>query len=418
MPFFTNDQQLADEYNDPGTQAAQPLSRPNIGQSSLSSTDVLNDPYGLGGLPNQLRQLTDTNTGTPYTGNALDSGLFTGYSNVGHSFNASSSPNTAITNNQLRTNNQLSSGSSSFTNSGMGGASNSNNILSYLSENSDGSYNNDFFSDFGQQKGGDYFAPNNAFNFGNNALLGGTPGSINLLNELANASGNGNQNVNNILNLLNATPNSLIDTYSRKSGNEWAGFLNDDWSQRGIINKAANALSPKWGGVISGAIDYSQGKNDWGALGQGIAIAAGATPLGMFGGYLLGDYLGGKYGNQYNSNLDDNSSDFAKAQGFEVGTKAFDDAIKAYKDALNNIGETQDPSGVEIVDKPIGSGTLTDIFGNSWGSIDTSEGTLAGDYAEAGFTAEDTSFATSFDSSGWSSADESSYASDVGVSDY
>jgi hypothetical protein len=60
MPFFTNDQRLANEYNDPGTQSTQPLARPNVGQSTLSSTATLSNPFGLDNLQSLANGQEDT----------------------------------------------------------------------------------------------------------------------------------------------------------------------------------------------------------------------------------------------------------------------------------------------------------------------------------------------------------------------
>ena len=400
--FFTTDNQLANEFNNPGSQARQPLARLNQGADALSSTDRLSSsPFDLGSLPETLQQILATEEGNPYssTFGMLSGGM------TGQAFNPSVTPNTALANNQSL-NTGTSSGGNAFTNLGMGGASNSNNNLASLASGLgfDGSYNTNFFENFGQQVDGDYFASNRAFNWGNTPLFGGISSEINNLNTLANLSGNGNTDINKALSYLNMTPNSIIDAYARTSGNEWAGLLNDDWSQRGMINKGVNLLSPQYGGAITGAIDYTQGYNNWGALGQGLATLAGATPLGMFGGYLLGNYLGDEYGTKYNDNLDDYGSDFAKSQGFEPGTKEFDRAVDTAKSVGSLLG-IQDPEGVEVVDKswgaldhnqeyvvPDNSGTITDItdsFGNDISSGSNDSGAGSNDSSGESYSADD-----------------------------
>ncbi len=93
---------------------------------------------------------------------------------------------------------------------------------------------------------------------------------------------------------------------------------------------------------------------------------------------------------------------------------------------------TQEPNSVSDFAGMFGgisnsiSNSISNYFGGSdgYGGIDTSEGTMAGDYYEGGFSKEDMDFATSFDGSndntggGYTAADEQSVADEVGVSDY
>jgi len=79
MPFFTNDPRLTEEWADPGSQATQPLGKVSPGQSPLSSTENLSDPFGLGGLP-QLFQNQGGAQQQQSFGATLPSGLLSGTS--------------------------------------------------------------------------------------------------------------------------------------------------------------------------------------------------------------------------------------------------------------------------------------------------------------------------------------------------
>lgn len=411
MGGSVNDPNLAQEWRNPGLQARQPLARLNDRQSALSSTEPLNSNFfGEGGLASLVKNIARSDSSDSF----LNEGMLSGTgSNTGSVFNAVPATNIGGTLPQLPTSNVA------FTNSGVGGSSNSNNILSSLASATsfDGAFNSSFFDDLGQQQDGDYFASNQAFNFGDTPFFGGTSKEINTLNKFANLSGNGNSSINNALSVLNMTPNRLIDTYAQSSGNEWASLLNDDWSQRGMINKAATLASPSYGGLLTSGIDYMQGYNNYGALGSLAGMALNLNPVGMLASNLIGQYLGEEYGTQWNDNLDNYASDFAKAQGFEAGTKEFDDAVNARRQ-VGYLSGVQDPSQVQVVEKSQVS-TTTDSFGNDISSNhDVSEGTVAGDYSEAGFSQSDMDFATSgFDDSGSSNDGTSDSSDDPGGDD-
>jgi len=100
--------------------------------------------------------------------------------------------------------------------------------------------------------------------------------------------------------------------------------------------------------------------------------------------------------------------------------------------AINNRGSmfeiTQEPSSVSDFAGMFNgvSNSISNYFGGNdgYGSMNTSEGTVAGDYYEGGFSKEDMDFATSFDGNdnntggGYTAADEQDVADEVGVSDY
>jgi hypothetical protein len=334
MGGSVNDPNLAKEWRNPGLQARQPLARPDSQRDSLSSTDTLqSDFFGEGGIGGMLRQALGTDTIPGFDNSGFGGGSYSsgGSSNIGTGGNA---PFIATPNTNTQPSFNTSSGSDyspSFTNSGMGGASNSNNFLSDWASSLDlgGSYNADFFNQPEGLGSSDYFASNNLFNFGNQALGSNIPGigDFAKANSLANDFGYGNKNVNDAMGVLGLTGNKLFDYAANATGNSYLGMLNDDFSQRGIVNKALRLGDVPYAGGIMTALDYEQGITDWG----GIFGTVGGMLLGPFGGIagtLGGNYFGGK---DYNENWAGPSSEWATANGYKQGTEMYDQAVDNYR---------------------------------------------------------------------------------------
>jgi hypothetical protein len=216
-------------------------------------------------------------------------------------------------------------------------------------------YNPDFGSDFGSALSGNqdlgsmgYFQKTpGLFDFGDRKLFNDgkglqTPSWIGEALKAAGLSGYDTTGIRQGLSLANLTPNSAFDIAASYTGNPYLGMLNDDFSQRGLVNKGLNFAGVPYSGSIMGAIDYSQGKNNWGALGQTVGAIAGATPVGMLGSYLLGNYLGDEYGSKWNENLTGPARDFADTHGLEPGTDDFDQAIDLFVHTMNDPKATQE----------------------------------------------------------------------------
>ena len=214
-------------------------------------------------------------------------------------------------------------------------------------------YNPDFGSDFGTALSGNqdlgsmgYFQSTpGLFDFGDKPLFGEglqTPKWTGDALKGLGLAGYDTTGIRQGLSLANLTPNSAFDIAASYTGNPYLGMLNDDFSQRGLVNKGLNFAGVPYSGSIMGAIDYSQGKNNWGALGQTVGAIAGATPVGMLGSYLLGNYLGDEYGSKWNENLTGPARDFADTHGLEPGTDDFDQAIDLFVHTMNDPKATQE----------------------------------------------------------------------------
>ena len=216
-------------------------------------------------------------------------------------------------------------------------------------------YNPDFGSDFSNALSGNqdlgsmgYFQKTpGLFDFGDRKLFNDgkglqTPSWTGEALKAAGLSGYDTTGIRQGLSLANLTPNSAFDIAASYTGNPYLGMLNDDFSQRGLVNKGLNFAGVPYSGSIMGAIDYSQGKNNWGALGQTVGAIAGATPIGMLGSYLLGNYLGDEYGSKWNENLTGPARDFADTHGLEPGTDDFDQAIDLFVHTMNDPKATQE----------------------------------------------------------------------------
>ena len=347
MGGSVNDPNLAKEWRNPGLQASQPLARPNDQQDSLSSTDLLSgDFFGEGGLSQVLRQAL----GSDNAGFNPD-GMLSGGLGSGGGFNPGSSSNQPFisvpsSSTQPTSTNRGSSDTSStggWTNSGMGGASNSNNFLSDWASSLDlgGSYNSSFFNQSEDLGSSDYFKSNTLFDFGNQQLGSNIPGirDFSKANSLANKFGYGNEDVNKAMGVLGLSGNKLFDYAADATGNSYLSMLNDDFSQRGIVNKALRLGDVPYAGGIMTALDYEQGITDWG----GIAGTLGGMllgPLGGIAGTLGGNYLGGK---DYNENWVGPSAEWATANGYKQGTEMYDQAVDNYRarDGAGKLTESQ-----------------------------------------------------------------------------
>jgi hypothetical protein len=140
------------------------------------------------------------------------------------------------------------------------------------------------------------------------------------------------------------------------------------------------------------------------------SLLMGGNPIGM----LLGGYLGSQYGTddtQSQGGMFDGLFDWMDT-GITPGNVPVDDKSLGYgygptPPTYNGWGNYTGDWGIT---NPTPSGTdYTGDWGagdngSSWGGIDTSEGTHAGDYYEGGFSQEDADFATSFDDDGSSSS--------------
>ena len=178
---------------------------------------------------------------------------------------------------------------------------------------------------------------------------------------------------------------------------------------------------------------------------------AGAWGGGALGNSLIGSTVDGKYINEYPEGIKDSPwHSEATAMGLEQGTPQYNSFINAVSGGLSR-NKGVDPEMMEAYDRrgeqlwrngPISEepesvndfkgmfgdwgNSISNYFGGSdgYGSMNTSEGTTAGDYYEGGFSKEDMDFATSFDGNnsntggGYTAADEQSVADEVGVSDY
>ena len=339
MGGSVNEPNLAKEWQYPGMQARQPLAEGNNQQDALSSTESLQgDFFGEGGLSSALKQALGTDTIPGFDNSGMFGG---GSSNTG----GGSTPFTALPNTPIGGNapslptgdfSNYSGSDSTYTNSGMGGASNSNNFLSEWASSIDlgGSYNPDFFNEPAGLGSSDYFSSNSLFNFGNQALGSNIPGigDFAKANSIANKFGYGNENVNNAMNVLGLTGNKLFDYAADATGNDYLGMLNDDFSQRGIVNKSLRMGGVPYSSAIMAGLDYQQGVTDWG----NIASTAGGMllgPAGALAGYLGGNYFGGK---DYNDNWVGPSAEWAQSLGLEQGTESYDHAIDTFRGISNN----------------------------------------------------------------------------------
>jgi len=218
-------------------------------------------------------------------------------------------------------------------------------------------------------------------------------------------------------------------------------------SQAGSLQEAI-ALS-NVGGIAGQEIGTAISPGQWtaqsGSLGTNVAKALGfqegtrefdeARNVGM--NFIADELRSGKSIQDIVKEADEsvkNYKDVEYTGPIEVEEKSTGYGMQAPGEAVatnyrGNIFEiTQEPTTVNDFAGMFGgiSNSISNYFGGSdgYGGIDTSEGTIAGDYYEGGFSKEDMDFATSFDGNndntggGYTAADEQSVADEVGVSDY
>ena len=241
------------------------------------------------------------------------------------------------------------------------------NISNFLRDTFGSSYNPDFGTTATAGQGSvDWGTKDRAFDFGGKLFNDGkglqTPGWTKDALGFAKAAGYNTSGINQGLALANLSGNSLFDYAATRSGNPYVGMLNDDFSQRGIMSKALGFSKVPYASGIMGALDYSQGYNNYGALGSTIGSLFG--PVGSFvGGYLGKNALGfnkeegGEYGgygftNYINDNYSGAGRDYAEASGFKVGTPEFDYAIKGFESLQRQANSGKNTQGQqELVDK-------------------------------------------------------------------
>ncbi len=226
-------------------------------------------------------------------------------------------------------------------------------------------YNDDFAKGTGARMGYDsynsYAAPNRAFNFGDTSLgqYGAQEFGISkqaygqgryALGELGKfASATGRYDTANKLNtaskLLSMNGNNAFDTLTSMSNNRYVnalGMLNDDWSPRGTMKKALSLGKVPYAGGIMALTDYSQGRNNYGALGQYGSMLLGANPLVAYGAGLIGDWYGKNYGDKFNENRVGPGREWAESQGLSVGRPGYDKALTAWDKAARKGTLTED----------------------------------------------------------------------------
>jgi len=230
--------------------------------------------------------------------------------------------------------------------------------------------------------------------------------------------------------------------------------LDNDWFGNRQAIQGASWLTGAGmlGSVATGIGDKAYGVNplaDFSAMGLANLATRGASSMpeaalrakggawagGALGNSLIGSTVNGNYINQYTEGMKDSPwHDRATNKGVDPEIMRAWENVDLYEqggsEAINNMmnNYNQEPTSVNDF-KGMFSGLSNSIgnyFGGSdgYGSMNTSEGTIAGDYYEGGFSKEDMDFATSFDESnsntggGYTAADEQSVADEVGVSDY
>jgi len=364
MGGSVNDPNLANEWRYPGQQATQPLARLNDGQSAMSSTESLgSDFFGEGGLGGLLQRSVGNDTIPNYNSDTTGGG----FSSFAPS--SSNSPFNAVPDSSGGTAPQQPTGGSSgsWTNSGMGGSSNSGNILSGLSDaygGMGGVFNKDFFSHNTTPEGG----VNNTSWTDSNSLFSGDSlfgsafgkegqdalGTLGFGSKVAGAFGYGNQDLNNALSIANASPRSMVNAYANYSGNAALGMLTGDFSQRGIVNSALHQTGVPYGGSIMGLADYGMGYNNYGAAAStigGMFGPVGSALGGLFGHNLQGYYGADadattvdKYNESYLSKYNDNygtfegdaaANQYARDYGLAPGTHEFDRVVDGFKVAYD-----------------------------------------------------------------------------------
>ena len=248
--------------------------------------------------------------------------------------------------------------------------------------------------------------------------------------------------------------------------------LDNDWFGNRQAIQGASWLTGAGmlGSVATGIGDKAYGVNplaDFSAMGLANLATRGASSMpeaalrakggawagGALGNSLIGSTVNGNYISEYTEGIKDSPwHNEATNMGLEQGTPQYDHYINAVSGGLSR-NKGVDPEMMNAYDTrgeqlwrngPISeeptsvndfkgmfsglSNSIGNYFGGSdgYGSMNTSEGTIAGDYYEGGFSKEDMDFATSFDGSngnsntggGYTAADEQSVADEVGVSDY
>ncbi len=231
------------------------------------------------------------------------------------------------------------------------------NINNFLSDTFGSSYNPNFGTTATTGQGSvNWGTKNRAFNFGNTPIFGDglqTPGWTKDALGFARAAGYDTSDIKQGLNLANLTGNKLFDMGASYSGNPYLGMLNNDFSQRGIMNKALSFSKVPYAGGLMGLMDYGQGYNNYGALGSTIGGAL-LGPLGAWAGSMLGRNATGfddqgNFTNYINDNYSGAGRDYAEASGFKVGTPEFDYAIKGFEHMQRSGKNTQGQQ--ELVDK-------------------------------------------------------------------